>query len=179
MRYLLLWVGMSVGMMEMFPARASAAEKLDMDEGVGEPPILAPITTEEALPRVNGLASRLRCPVCQGLSVGDSRSDAALAMKARIAELVEKGYSDAQVVDYFVDRYGEWALLKPSYDHLFVWIAPGIALIIGCGLVARQFRGTKSTTTGDEKSLAVGESPNPKEVSSYRQRILDELESDA
>ena len=49
--------------------------------------------------RTYALGKILRCPVCQGLSVADSQSDAAVAMKNRIQELVALGYADEQIVD--------------------------------------------------------------------------------
>ncbi|MCB9766517.1 MAG: cytochrome c-type biogenesis protein CcmH, partial [Alphaproteobacteria bacterium] len=62
------------------------------------------------------LAHGLRCPVCQGMSVADSSSEAAVNMKNRIRELVTAGYTDDQIEDYFIDRYGTWVLLEPPDD---------------------------------------------------------------
>jgi len=79
------------------------------------------------------IASRLRCPVCQGLSVADSSSEAAVMFQRRIRELVAAGYTEDQINDYFVDRYGPWILLDPPPEGLnrILWIAP--ALLVGLG----------------------------------------------
>ncbi len=58
-----------------------------------------PTSSEEIDVRVEALTTTLRCPVCQGLNVAESRSEAALAMQARIRELVVQGYTQQQVVD--------------------------------------------------------------------------------
>ncbi|MGH3113282.1 MAG: cytochrome c-type biogenesis protein, partial [Gaiellaceae bacterium] len=58
--------------------------------------------------RVAALTAELRCPVCQNLSVKDSPSDVAASFQARVRELVRAGKSDAEVMDFFVARYGEW-----------------------------------------------------------------------
>ena len=95
---------------------------------LAEKPILEPPPQEEVETRTYGLAKILRCPVCQGLSVADSRSDAAVAMKNRIEELVALGYDDEQIIDYFVQRYGEFTLLRPKDEHWIVWTAPKLLL---------------------------------------------------
>ena len=95
--------------------------------------------------RVHSLTTRLRCPVCQGLNVAESRSEAAMAMQARIRELVTLGYSEAQVISYFTDRYGDWVLLEPPREGMnwLLWLGPvvllgGGLLAVGRGLSKRQ-----------------------------------------
>ncbi|MBS3942443.1 MAG: cytochrome c-type biogenesis protein CcmH, partial [Actinobacteria bacterium] len=66
--------------------------------------------------RAEQLAAGLRCPVCQSESVADSRSETALAMRARIDELVAQGWSDERIVGHFVARYGDWIVLDPPFD---------------------------------------------------------------
>lgn len=84
------------------------------------------------------VAARLRCPVCQGLSVADSTSETAVTFQKRIRELVGLGYTDDQILDYFVDRYGEWILLEPPARGLnwLIWLAPGLAAGIGLSWAA-------------------------------------------
>ena len=143
------------------------------DMSIPEPPILDPPTDSEADQRSERLGKMLRCPVCQGLSVADSRSDAAIAMQNRIHDFVVAGYSDEQIVDYFVSRYGEWALLKPKSSHWFVWTAPGAGLLFGLGVVGWQIRQRKSNK---EPSSQLSKSPTAKTDDRYRQRILDEMD---
>src|SRR5216110_2833440 len=79
---------------------------------------------------VHEVAGELRCVVCQNLSVADSPSEMASQMRAIVRERLEAGESPAEVVQYFVDRYGEWILLSPrrSGFTLLVWLAPPVAL---------------------------------------------------
>lgn len=112
------------------PSRdASAAAPLD------EPPAGPPLSGDTAVAESRRIASGLRCPVCQGLSVADSNADAAVAMKNRIDELVRQGYSEQQIVDYFVDRYGEFVRLEPEAEgmNLLLWLLPGLLLVGGGG----------------------------------------------
>lgn len=92
--------------------------------------------------RADAIASRLRCPVCQGVSVADSPSDTAIAMRQRIDELIAAGASDQQVYDHFVGRYGRWVLLEPPLDRrtVWLWVAPAAVAAAGVTVVVRITR---------------------------------------
>ncbi|WP_216214737.1 cytochrome c-type biogenesis protein [Amycolatopsis aidingensis] len=83
--------------------------------------------------RVYELEQRLRCPVCQSVSVAESPSESAEAMRAVVAEQVAAGRSDQQIIDYFRARYGDWVLLDPpaSGATLPLWLLPAGALAGG------------------------------------------------
>lgn len=100
--------------------------------------------------RAVAVASRLRCPVCQSVSIAESRSDTALAMQDRIRELIAAGASDADVVTYFTDRYGSWVLLDPPSQGfgLLLWLLPAGSAVVGAVLIARRRR----SPTRDEPS---------------------------
>jgi cytochrome c-type biogenesis protein CcmH len=88
--------------------------------------------------RLYDVGSQLRCVVCQNLSVADSPSEMAQQMRAIVRERLAAGESPDQVVQYFVDKYGEWILLKPRRHgfNWLVWLAPGIAVALGLVLFA-------------------------------------------
>lgn len=146
------------------------------DEDAGKPlaeaPLLAPPSREDAEERTTQLASQLRCPVCQGLSVGASPSEAARAMRDRIHELVTLGYSDEQIVDYFVVRYGTWVLLAPPKQGFtwLLWAGPGVGVAGGLvWLMARsRDRGAPPPPSTQAQAAPLNEDP-------YRARILAEL----
>lgn len=79
------------------------------------------------------VASLLRCPVCQGLSVWDSPATMAVNMKHGVRELLAAGYSEEQVLRYFEHSYGEFVLLAPSRSGiaLVVWLLPVLLLMAG------------------------------------------------
>lgn len=89
-----------------------------------------PRTLEE---RTQEIASGLRCPVCQNLSVADSPSGLAREMREAIADRLRAGQSPDEIRAYFVDRYGKWILLAPSGEGLgaVAWLAPAAALAVG------------------------------------------------
>ena len=92
--------------------------------------------------RTMEIASLLRCPVCQGMSVADSPSTVALDMKAQVRELLARGYSEEQILSYFERSYGEFVRLKPKFSgvNALVWVLPLLALLIGVVLVSLKLR---------------------------------------
>ena len=68
---------------------------------------------ETAEDRVTRISAELRCPVCQGLSVADSPSDTARAMRALVRQRVAEGRSDDEIRAEFRRAYGDWVLLSP------------------------------------------------------------------
>lgn len=84
------------------------------------------------------LAAELRCPDCQSLSVAESQTAAAAAIRAQIVELLEAGASAQEVRDHFVARYGEWILLSPVAP--IAWWLPIVVLLAGVGLFAWWLR---------------------------------------
>ena len=87
--------------------------------------------------RTSRVASELRCPVCQGLSIEDSPSDMARDMRGIVKEQLAEGKTPEEVKEYFVRGYGEWILLAPRAEgfNLAVYILPVIALVAGGALI--------------------------------------------
>src|ERR1700680_3619085 len=77
--------------------------------------------------KVREVASSLRCPVCQNLSIEDSPSQLAQDMKREVRQRLAAGDSPDDVRRYFISRYGEWVLTKPRAAgvNLSVWLLPG------------------------------------------------------
>ncbi len=140
----------------------------------GPPPGIPGLVPEAHTPadQVDALAHQLgqglRCPVCQGLSVADSTSSAAVMMQQRIRELVAEGYSEAQIEAYFVSKYGEWVLLAPPATGMnqIVWLGPLAAALGGLFLAGRFVRRTVASDDGPDTvvdeahGLAPGSDPH-------------------
>jgi cytochrome c-type biogenesis protein CcmH len=99
-----------------------------------------PLTGPQLERRTMEISSELRCPVCQGLAIGDSPSIMAANMKAQVRELLERGYTEAQILSYFEKSYGQFVLLKPKFQgvNALVWILPILALAGGFLLVVTK-----------------------------------------
>jgi cytochrome c-type biogenesis protein CcmH len=109
---------------------------------VAGPPRVAPLTGEAMEAEAKRIAAVLRCPVCQGLSVGDSPSPMATNMRQQIRELVGAGFDEDQILSYFEASYGEFVRLQPPLRGVnwLVWLAPLLGLLAGAGVVAWVFR---------------------------------------
>jgi cytochrome c-type biogenesis protein CcmH len=83
------------------------------------------------------VASQLRCPVCQGLSIQDSPSGLAREMRGVIRDQIADGRTPEEVKAYFVSKYGEWVLLAPPARgfNLTVYLLPVLAVLGGAALI--------------------------------------------
>ena len=97
--------------------------------------------------RTRDVASQLRCPVCQGLSLEDSPSELSQQMRTVVREQLAAGRTPDQVKAYFVARYGEWILMTPA-AHGFNWVVYLLPLLLlgvgGCVLVVALRRWTRT-----------------------------------
>ncbi|WP_208435174.1 cytochrome c-type biogenesis protein [Bartonella phoceensis] len=95
--------------------------------------------------RARDISSRLRCPVCQHQSIDDSDTPLARDLRLLIRERLKMGYTDQQVINFLVERYGEFILLKPTFNRTtwFLWLSPLIILIIGVSTIFFQIRRRK------------------------------------
>jgi len=92
--------------------------------------------------QMRAVASGLRCPVCQNLSVADSTSELALEMRALIRDQLRAGKRPDEIRAYFVSKYGEWILLSPTPRGvgLLAWVLPGLGALAGLGGAAWTLR---------------------------------------
>jgi cytochrome c-type biogenesis protein CcmH len=158
-------------------AVARAADPVDPATGIeakadlpSEPPANSAPPDDQIDAMTSRVAAELRCPVCQALSVEDSRSSSAQNMKDRVRELVAAGYSDEQIRAYFVDRYGEWVLLSPPVaTNPIVWVGP--LVIAGLGLAAIGW-----TAMRWRKDVPIRPPPAAGPKDDYEARILAEIE---
>lgn len=88
--------------------------------------------------RARNLQRQLRCLVCQGESVDDSRSPFANDVRSLVREQIAGGKSDEQIEDFLVARYGDFILMKPPLqsDTWLLWLVPFLALGAGGAVAA-------------------------------------------
>lgn len=92
--------------------------------------------------RTTAVASLLRCPVCQGLSIQDSPSELAQQMRGVVRDQLAAGRTPEEVKQYFIEKYGEWILLEPEAHgfNMLVYILPVAAVIVGAVVVVLAVR---------------------------------------
>ncbi len=113
----------------------------DAQQFVGEPKG-TPVSAADIDRRTQEVASMIRCPVCQGLSIADSPSAMAINMKEQVRELLGRGYTEEQILSYFEQSYGQFVLLKPKFRGVnsLVWLLPIAVLAFGALIVYSKAR---------------------------------------
>lgn len=76
----------------------------------------------------------LRCPVCQNIPLKDSYTEISETMKKLIISKLKEGWTEEQIIDYFVQRYGQDILLNPQNN--FYFLIPFATLLVGLGVLA-------------------------------------------
>lgn len=92
--------------------------------------------------RYHKLISELRCLVCQNQNLADSNAELAVDLRRKTYEMVKKNQSEGEIVDFMVDRYGEFVLYRPPLNRntLLLWSGPFLILLIGLTLLIRTIR---------------------------------------
>jgi cytochrome c-type biogenesis protein CcmH len=102
-----------------------------------------PVGTDPALEkRVQALTGELRCLVCQNQTIADSHADLAIDLKNQVREKLAQGMSDKQVVDYMVERYGDFVLYRPPVKSTtwLLWFGPFLLLALGLFFLAWKIK---------------------------------------
>jgi cytochrome c-type biogenesis protein CcmH len=136
---------------------AAPAFAVNPDEVLADPALEA---------RARAISATLRCLVCQNESIDDSNADLAREIRLIVRERLVAGDTDEQVVQYLVDRYGEYVLLKPVFapHTLVLWAAAPAVLVIGGIAIVIGVRRRRGSAVPEAVALTPDE-----------QRALDEL----
>ena len=111
--------------------------------------------------RARNISKNLRCLVCQNESIDDSNASLAKDLRILVRERLVAGDNNDEVLKFIVDRYGEFALLKPRSDgsNLILWLSGPlmllIALIISFSFIKSNYnskRGSSTVLSDQEKS---------------------------
>lgn len=141
--------------------------------------------------RYHTFIDELRCPKCQNQNLAGSDSPIAADLRRELYRMVQDGHSDTQIVDFMVERYGEFVLYRPrmTLKTSVLWLAPVLFLIMGIAWVIWVVRRQKhqgsdlTLSSSEQKMVASLLSKQPEQLTSrqkqnitlYRQR-LDEID---
>ena len=136
---------------------SSVALALDPTEMLDDPALEA---------RARGLDHALRCVVCQSEAVASSNAQWAVDTRRVIREQVAAGQSDAQVVDFFVERYGEFVLMtpRPSGSNWLLWAAGPLMFLLAAGIGFGYLRGRASAPVATDAALSADEAKRLREI---------------
>lgn len=119
---------------------------------------VAPNTsTDPALEaRMLVIAEELRCLVCQNETIAASHADLAVDLKNQIRIKLTQGQSQKQILDFMVERYGDFVLYRPPLktNTVLLWLGPfvllGMALLMLVLNVRRRRRAAQPPVMSDE-----------------------------
>jgi cytochrome c-type biogenesis protein CcmH len=91
---------------------------------------------------VNRVAKQLYCPVCPNTPLDVCETKACEDWRAQIRDQLAEGWTDQEVIDYFVTQYGERVLAEPQRKGFtsLVWFLPLIVVLVGLGIVYEILR---------------------------------------
>jgi cytochrome c-type biogenesis protein CcmH len=130
------------------------------------------VAAEEARPladnpqveaRLKTLAVELRCLVCQNQTLADSHAPLAEDLRREVREMIAKDMSDKEIIDFLVQRYGDFVLYRPPWkaSTTLLWLGPFLMLIAGAtGLVfalRRRQKKLADVTLSDEEHNRVAQ----------------------
>ena len=82
--------------------------------------------------RYRDLIEDIRCPVCQGQSIGDSNSGLALDLREQVRKMILNNNTNDEIYSFMVQRYGDFVIFKPPIKPVtyMLWFAPFLSLFI-------------------------------------------------
>ena len=126
---------------------ASPAFAVQPDEVLSDPVLEA---------RARGLGQELRCVVCQGENIDESNAGIARDLRLLVRELLLEGKSDQEILDFVVDRYGEYVLMRPTWSgsNIILYIAGPVLLLLAmiAGFFYLRGRSSASNAAGVDLS---------------------------
>ena len=110
-----------------------------------------PLLAQEARPvaedpvlekKVITLSNELRCLVCQNQTIADSNAELAVDLRNQVRKQLTEGKSDREILDYMVERYGEFVLYRPPFNYktILLWAGPFLLLLIAMFILIQQIR---------------------------------------
>ena len=95
--------------------------------------------------RYQRMIAELRCLVCQNQNLADSNADLARDLRAKTHAMIVAGASDAQIISYMVERYGDFVLYRPPFKSKtwLLWVGPFLILLVALVIFGMTIRKTR------------------------------------
>ena len=109
--------------------------------------------------RYEMLNNGLRCLVCQNQTIADSNASLAVDLRSQVKEMIIAGKTDKEILDYMVERYGNFVRFKPPMNNetIFLWAAPAVMVLGGLLIAVSIVRRRSSLPVDDEDQAPEGD----------------------
>ncbi len=99
-------------------------------------------SSDQQQSRYRSLIDEIRCPVCQGQSIGGSNAGLAKDLRNQVRSMIIDNKSDNDIRTFMTDRYGDFVVFKPpvNYSTYLLWFAPFVFLFIGLIILIRSIK---------------------------------------
>lgn len=116
--------------------------------------------------RARELSADLRCLVCRNESIDDSNAPLARDLRLLVRERLVAGDSNDEAMDYIVERYGEYVLLKPTTAgaNWLLWAAGPLMLLLAAGVSIPYVRRRAKAPLQNADGLSAAEQARLKEL---------------
>jgi len=127
--------------------------------------------------QAQAINQRLMCPVCPSETIDQSRVELAQQMRTIVQEKLVAGESREQILQFFVDRYGESVLAAPPRRgfNLLVWLVPPVALMVGGGGLYAVLRRMARQSAGSTGVAGSVDMPYDETLEPYLQSVDEEM----
>lgn len=107
--------------------------------------------------RFQHLTAELRCPKCQNQNIADSNAPIAQDLRNKIQLMLTEQKTDQDIINYMIDRYGDFVLYQPRVDRktYVLWFGPAVLLLVGICVVVFISRRNITKVSEDKDDLAV------------------------
>lgn len=114
---------------------------------------------DEQRERFTELTQQLRCPKCQNQDIADSNAPIAADLRREIHRLLVEGQDNAQIIDFMVDRYGEFVRYRPALTARtgLLWFGPAALLFGGMLVIAVTLRRRNKQPATSPRNLCPAE----------------------
>jgi len=102
------------------------------------------------------LTEELRCPKCQNQNIADSNAPIAKDLRNEVHRLILEGDDEDQIVDFMVQRYGNFVVYKPKFDAstYLLWLGPAGIALLGLIIVVISARKKRETLADNSSELS-------------------------
>ena len=131
--------------------------------------------------RATALNKSIMCPVCPGESIDQSQNSLAVQMRAIVRDKLDEEWSDQQIKDFLVERYGPSVLMEPPATgfSLAAWIVPPVAFALAIVALLLTLKWMRMSAEAEREAGSEGDGEQGEYVSRIEDALSPEERSDS